>query len=485
MSSSSSLSQGSDSADLAVGDLTPTFAFIDEQLVLAPYGTSEQGDLLLSRHLSPTNYDLPITCDWFTGDHCLASLCTWPAKIVNYFVVNELEIYAALAISGEDVSWASLFLTYLYMALDDAQAWLRDSKNLDTLVGPLWFLQLWINLYFPEFIPDDFDDRCFLLNLPVLADTLRKAPLVPQDAFSAVSTLHGLSRDHYTDWQSVFERWATHDWVYQIGDDNLTFSQQRTMALTWGCILTARDLLGGLKPTSRNNKLTTEPYRPNFVARQFGLTQHVPWPHRSIEQQTKLQDELERIQLEIKAITLSMGALKSTIKAQDSSYSSLFRQGSHLDNKIRELGNQHVVWELDQKAGSERLAQLENDWTAWKNILAQATPTLSASLSTVVSDGTYFSVMTTLLPIDFVTQLSADILMDLQSKDIAASVPQEGFPREVGADGVVVIGAAEDGKETVATTDDQAAVDSANPEISVTGNVAQPPASEMSANLAS
>ncbi|KAK4373131.1 hypothetical protein RND71_008515 [Anisodus tanguticus] len=37
-----------------------------------------------------------------------------------------------------------------------------------------------------------------------------------------------------------------------------------------------------------------------------------------------------------------------------------------LDNKIRELGYQHVVWELDQRGGSERLAKLENEWTDGK-----------------------------------------------------------------------------------------------------------------------
>ncbi|KAJ8549868.1 hypothetical protein K7X08_033575 [Anisodus acutangulus] len=45
MSSSSSLSLGSDSTGLAVDDLIPTFAFIDEQLVLASFRTSEQGEV--------------------------------------------------------------------------------------------------------------------------------------------------------------------------------------------------------------------------------------------------------------------------------------------------------------------------------------------------------------------------------------------------------------------------------------------------------
>lgn len=49
------------------------------------------------------------------------------------------------------------------------------------------------------------------------------------------------------------------------------------MACRWGRVLMDRDLIGGLKPKSRNNKLTTKAYRPNYVALPFGLSQHVPW----------------------------------------------------------------------------------------------------------------------------------------------------------------------------------------------------------------
>ncbi|KAK4374727.1 hypothetical protein RND71_005404 [Anisodus tanguticus] len=87
-----------------------------------------------------------------------------------------------------------------------------------------------------------------------------------------------------------------------------------------------------------------------------------------------------------------------------------------------------VVWELDHKAGSERLAQLENEWTVWKNRLAQATPTLPARSFEVASEGTYSSVMATLLSVYPVAQLSVDILMDLQSEGITASVTQDVLP---------------------------------------------------------
>ncbi|KAK4356613.1 hypothetical protein RND71_025584 [Anisodus tanguticus] len=126
------------------------------------------------------------------------------------------------------------------------------------------------------------------------------------------------------------------------------------------------------------------------------------------EQLSKLRVELERIQAKVRVITSTIGTLDSAIGAHDSSRSSLFRQSLQLDNKIRELGNQQVVWELDQRAGSEWLAKLENEWTEWKSRLVQA-----------------MSKITTPLPADPVAELSADTLMDLQFETIVAYVFQE------------------------------------------------------------
>ncbi|KAK4342675.1 hypothetical protein RND71_038491 [Anisodus tanguticus] len=106
----------------------------------------------------------------------------------------------------------------------------------------------------------------------------------------------------------------------------------------------------------------------------------------------------------------------------DEAVAALQHLGSLLQKK------KHIQTFFNEKVGSERLAQLENEWTVWKNRLTQATPTLPASFSKVASEGTYYSVMATHLPVDPVAQLSTDILMDLQSEGIAASVTQEVLP---------------------------------------------------------
>ncbi|KAK4341157.1 hypothetical protein RND71_039658 [Anisodus tanguticus] len=103
-------------------------------------------------------------------------------------------------------------------------------------------------------------------------------------------------------------------------------------------------------------------------------------------------------------------ALHRTVKdIHDEVVAALQHLGSlrHEKNRIQTSFNE-VVWELDQKVGSERLAKLENEWTVWKSHLVQAMLTI-----------------TTTLPADPVAELSADTLMDLQSEAIATSVNSE------------------------------------------------------------
>lgn len=50
----------------------------------------------------------------------------------------------------------------------------------------------------------------------------------------------------------------------------------------WSRVLVARELTAGAKHSSRYNEITADFYHPNFVARQFGLGQHIPLPYKSL-----------------------------------------------------------------------------------------------------------------------------------------------------------------------------------------------------------
>ncbi|KAK4364317.1 hypothetical protein RND71_015675 [Anisodus tanguticus] len=137
---------------------------------------------------------------------------------------------------------------------------------------------------------------------------------------------------------------------------------------------------------------------------------------------------------EVVAALQHLGSLRQEKKHIQTS----FNEGFHLDNKIWELGNQQVVWELDQKVGSEWLAQLENEWTVWKNRLTRATPTLPASVAASVTQEV----------IPAAEQQPKDILAaDIQTfSEIPSMVVAETlldvereFPEEVGADKINLV----------------------------------------------
>lgn len=48
------------------------------------------------------------------------------------------------------------------------------------------------------------------------------------------------------------------------------------------------DLNGGVRVSSRYNKLITEFYHPNFVATQFGMGQHIDLLHNSMAGASKI-----------------------------------------------------------------------------------------------------------------------------------------------------------------------------------------------------
>lgn len=54
------------------------------------------------------------------------------------------------------------------------------------------------------------------------------------------------------------------------------------MISNWCRALTARNLTIGAKLSSRYKKPTIEFYHPNFVARKFGLGQHIPLHYQSM-----------------------------------------------------------------------------------------------------------------------------------------------------------------------------------------------------------
>ncbi|KAJ8534946.1 hypothetical protein K7X08_016674 [Anisodus acutangulus] len=481
------------------------------------------GDLLLSRHLSPANYDIPITCDWFTGDRCPASLRTWPTKIANYSGWLEqvksakkdewrrMGLYDAIALSGFDLP-CNIGLVYAFLGY-----W---STTANTFVFP-WGMMT------PTLL-----DVTAILGLPILgaeapvlgdidvadlgikvsktsfgygqfmAHNSRVSPLPVDDVEHHAFLLFGSSdilsaQDQGTQLIRCRRSQIAFGSPLHIGSSSSTHAPTHPQgplsaapkakislveaAEDFHADAAVEEMAGDNPPTEVNSaddsEVLVEIVPEDVLLQYFGSVDIAPAPsspvgiHRerveeslakaiptskvefhalgaSLFRLSKEANDSPVLAIAYNNMALALNDLFTLHKMNKDSHDEVvaalqhlgslrqekkhiqtsFNEGTHLDNKIRELDNQHVVWELDQKAGSERLDQLENEWTVWKNRLSQAMPTLPTNFSEVASEGTYSSVIDTPLSVDLVAQLSADILIDLQSKGIAASVTQEVLP---------------------------------------------------------
>lgn len=80
-------------------------------------------------------------------------LCKFFVRTNLIVVVLELSYYVSLITSSKSLTLGSLFLSLLYKGLFALVNQLQTYEKLENNPGFIWFLQLWITFYFPEFIP--------------------------------------------------------------------------------------------------------------------------------------------------------------------------------------------------------------------------------------------------------------------------------------------------------------------------------------------
>lgn len=144
---------------------------------------------------------------------------------------------------------------------------LQNNEKIDNVAGLLWFLRLWIILYFPEFIP--LSQKNFAPSssaLVSLGRILQTTPIIQHSAFNFATELFTATR-HSKEFFPVADKPHNLLWM----STNVSSSQDPQMAnyisLCWGSVLSKRDLMCGLKPSSRYNKISTEFYCPHLLAR--------------------------------------------------------------------------------------------------------------------------------------------------------------------------------------------------------------------------
>lgn len=98
----------------------------------------------------------------------------------SFGVVKELSVFVQLQ-TGQKYAWGPFFLALLYKSMDKFLRQVGDKCAYSKSEGPIWFLQLWVQLYFPNFTRDLSID-----SLEVLWCALAATPNFPVERVEAL-----------------------------------------------------------------------------------------------------------------------------------------------------------------------------------------------------------------------------------------------------------------------------------------------------------
>lgn len=148
-----------------------------------------------------------------------------------------------MIVSRANLSLGSLFLTLLYHSLFTLLESLAAEKEMKTIPGPLWFLQLWITLYFVEFISSSCKASSLLIEGTIIAERLWLIPLSKKISFEIANTLFTMTLSTPSDWCPILHQRIGPKWIFATHDGTSSSRLNQDLVLCWGKCLTARDLL--------------------------------------------------------------------------------------------------------------------------------------------------------------------------------------------------------------------------------------------------
>lgn len=184
-------------------------------------------------------------------------------------IVGEFTSIISFIMFGKQIALVPYFLAMLYHSLFGMITKLNTCQNVGGVGSPFWFLQLYIARYFLELsasteesieaAQEDSKEAYFV-------SFLKSYPFCPQ----------GHSRIYSRSFAAHLANFRTKRQVIMNSQrPNTTFDRQKE-TLGWGSFLLARNLLYGIKPSSKSNKPTVEAYMPQCFTRQFLLYQNIP-----------------------------------------------------------------------------------------------------------------------------------------------------------------------------------------------------------------
>ncbi|XP_050222279.1 uncharacterized protein LOC126672371 [Mercurialis annua] len=206
----------------------------------------------------------------------IAFLAFFIAKFIictsSFRVTTDCFTLATALAEGRKCNLGEFMLAHLYRSLNKIAPH-GDNRVFQCPSGPLWVLQLWLALYFPELFevgPQIKAELCGYqliaagTRLPHVLDVLEvfTNSIRASELFCPI-----LSLKYLPSW--LFVAWDCEDTDEARADPWLKLGGQY-----WGSSLKSRNLISGLE----YSRSSIEAYCPNYVAHQFGYNQGIPCP---------------------------------------------------------------------------------------------------------------------------------------------------------------------------------------------------------------
>lgn len=140
---------------------------------------------------------------------------------------------------------------------------MKAKPNICSAYSPLWFLQLWIIMHFPMFVPKHPKSTKALdchANDSSLGKSLRIKSTTSSSTHFFIEAICGILDDVCALWNPTTIDHAISDCLKM--DPLVDLAAKAIPSANWCSILFARDFLCGFKLASRYNIIFVEPYNP-------------------------------------------------------------------------------------------------------------------------------------------------------------------------------------------------------------------------------
>lgn len=195
-------------------------------------------------------------------------------------IVQELQPYIVKMLSGDIYHWGPLFMACMYKGMYILLEQMQRNNQINKIQCPIYFLQLSTQYYFKNFM----SPLSSITPLPAtrtLGPQLAATPIKPLSPLEVVRALF-LFNPTEEDWCPVSTRGIGQRSIFDalLPDASLSPEERKAVVNNWCQVLVAKDLVIGYRGSTQYINLFAEYYFPNYVARQLGLTKHVPMPYK-------------------------------------------------------------------------------------------------------------------------------------------------------------------------------------------------------------